>query len=447
MSDYPPQVSSLTPPVSPFPSQVSDLKSPVSPPRWFCCQLGARMHYAVPRLLHAAGGLERFYTDIYAGQRGWPRLLAALPGKCCPSGIRRLLGRKAVGMPEDRIQSYLWFGLAYYARLKRAKNPEALAQAHLWAGKTFGGKVVRSGFGNATAVYAFNTAALEILTAARRRGLFTVVEQTIVPRAIEETLLAEAQSRYPGWEPDRSQSPTVTALAQREREEWGQADLIICGSEFVRDGIQRCGGPVERCVVVPYGVDTHFVPRLREGSKGPLRVLTVGQVGLRKGAGSALEVAERLRGTAEFRWVGPVGLLDGARTEMSRHVELTGVVARGDIMKHYDWADVFFLPSICEGSATVTYEALACGLPVVTTPNAGSVVADGVDGFILPIYDVAAMAERLRQLHDDRPRLVQLSRAAALRAEEVSLAAYQQRFLRLLAPNAGQGGLRQKHED
>ena len=47
-------------------------------------------------------------------------------------------------------------------------------------------------------------------------------------------------------------------------------------------------------------------------------------------------------------------------------------------------ADVFVFPSLFEGSAVVTYEALAAGLPSVVTPSAGSVVRDGVEGFIVP---------------------------------------------------------------
>ena len=394
------------------------------------------MHYAVPRLLHNSGKLERFYTDIYA-RRGWPRLLAALPERWCPSGIRRLLSRAAPGVPQELVRSYPLFGLAYYVRRARAKGPEVLSTVHLWAGKSFGERVVRDGFGNAAAVYVFNTAAFEILSAARKRGLFTVMEQTIVPRAIEEALLADGRSRYPGWEPECLKSGAAEALAQREREEWDEADMIVCGSEFVRDGIRRCGGPVERCVVVPYGVDSNFALGTHERSGGLLRVLTVGHVGLRKGAGCALEVAKALRGIAEFRWVGLVTLLDKAQAEMARHIELTSAVVRDDIMKHYTWADVFFLPSICEGSATATYEALACGLPVVTTPNAGSTVRDGVDGFIVPVYDVPAMVERLRQLHDDRALLARLGQAAALRSVDLSLAAYQKRLLEALSRGCG----------
>ena len=57
-------------------------------------------------------------------------------------------------------------------------------------------------------------------------------------------------------------------------------------------------------------------------------------------------------------------------------------------------ADVFVFPSLFEGSAVVTYEALACGLPSIVTPNAGSVVRDGVDGFHVPAGDVGASPRR-----------------------------------------------------
>lgn len=408
--------------------------------KWVCCQLGARMHYAIPRLLHASGRLERLHTDIYGG--GWANAAKIMPPSFLPAGLRRLTARAVVEIPPQCIRSYPAFGLAYFLRRRHTKNPETMDQAHLWAGQVFGNKVVRDGFGDAGAVYAFNTASLEILSSARRQGLFSVMEQTIVPRFIEEKLLAEAQQRYPGWEPERSANQIAGRLAEREQAEWQQADLIVCGSEFVRDGIGLCGGPVERCVVVPYGVDSRFTPGTKDSKdcdlKRPLRVLMAGQVGLRKGAGDALAVAKALREIAKFRWVGSISLLEPARSELAGQIDLPGIVPRNEIARHYQWADVFFLPSICEGSATVTYEALASGLPVVTTPNAGSVVQHGVDGFIAPVHDVAAMADYLRRFHEDRNLLARFSRAAALRAGDISLVGYQDRFLHQVAKAADQ---------
>jgi glycosyltransferase involved in cell wall biosynthesis len=404
---------------------------PLSPERWVVCQLGARMHYAVPRMLSQAGKLECFYTDLYGGL-DWTGIFHRLPEKWRISGLRRLMGRVAAGLPNDKVYAQPMFGAWYYLRRRTARDTDHMSGIHLWAGRAFGNRVVKSGFGAAAAVYTFNTAAREILRAARGQGLFTVVEQTIVPRKVEDALLKQEHDRHPGWEPDKKFGFNAERTARREAEEWALADLIVCGSEFVRAGIAQCGGPVERCAVVPYGVDSHFAVARRDRSPGPLRVLTVGELGLRKGAPTCLEVAQALGSAAEFRWVGPTSLSAKAKAEVSQAVHLIGAVPRSDIRMHYEWADVFFLPSICEGSATVTYEALTCGLPVLTTPNAGSTVEDGITGFIAPVGNVQTMVERLRRLHEDRALLKRMSTAAAEHSCDLSFAAYQHRLLGLL---------------
>ena len=140
----------------------------------------------------------------------------------------------------------------------------------------------------------------------------------------------------------------------------------------------------------------------REERNGPLRVLTVGTVGLRKGAPYVLEAARQLQGQAIFRMVGPSALSSYGERQLQHAVELVGAVPRSIVAEHYAWADVFLLPSVCEGSATATYEALASGLPVICTPNTGSVVEDGAQGFVVPVRDVAAIVARIAQLSADR---------------------------------------------
>jgi glycosyltransferase involved in cell wall biosynthesis len=100
--------------------------------------------------------------------------------------------------------------------------------------------------------------------------------------------------------------------------------------------------------------------------------------------------------------------------------------------EHYAWADVFLLPSICEGSATGCYEALAAGLPVITTENAGSVVRDGIEGFIVPIRNASAIVERLESLQRHREVLESMSRAALERAREFTVERYGERLLAAL---------------
>jgi glycosyltransferase involved in cell wall biosynthesis len=125
-------------------------------------------------------------------------------------------------------------------------------------------------------------------------------------------------------------------------------------------------------------------------------------------------------------------LLPQAAERMRAHVELTGSVPRSEVHAHFAWADVFLLPSICEGSATVTYEALAHGLPVICTKNTGSVVRDGIDGFIVPEADAPAIVERLELLLSDRGRIEQMSTHARSSSRDFTVKAYGKRLLKAL---------------
>jgi glycosyltransferase involved in cell wall biosynthesis len=420
----------------PLPGPPSIAEEVLMMPCVLVAQLGARMHYAVPRILHEAGALDRFFTDICA-TGAWARTLGALPAGIVPRGLRRLAMRRPVAIPHDRITAFTAFGLGYARRRTRARTVTEETWNHLRAGREFCERILAIGFGKATMVYAFNSAALELLVEARRAGLTTVLEQTIAPAELVDTLLLEQLRRFPDWGAPLADRDAAEMFYARERAEWAAADLIVCGSEFVRESISRCGGPADRCVVVPYGVDHRFSLPPREPRQGPLHVLTIGEVGLRKGSPYVLEAARRLVGSATFRMVGPCSLpariIDGAPSNL----EILGPVPRGDIMRHYAWADVFLLPSICEGSATVVYEALTAGLPVICTPNTGSVVRDGVEGFIVSAGDPDGIVHALDKLARDPALRRTMAERAGARSREFDLASYGRRLLSALCQAAG----------
>ncbi|WP_225771451.1 glycosyltransferase family 4 protein [Inquilinus sp. Marseille-Q2685] len=395
-------------------------------------QLGARMHYAVPRILHRAGMLTHFYTDICA-TKGWPRLLGRLPRSVLNNGLRRLAGRVPADIPADRMTCFNGIGLLYTLHRMRARSPSEETAAMLATARAFSRRVVRRGFGDADGFYGIAGECLEQMQAARAAGLWTAVEQIIAPRGIVERLIQEEAARFPDWERPGPPDRHAEAFGAREKAEWEAADLIVCPSEFVRQTVIESGGPAGRCVLVPYGVDARFQLPERRRIGGPLRVLTIGAVGLRKGSPYVAEAARQLAGHAVFRMVGPCNLPEQARSRLGDLVEITGPVPRAEILDHYAWADVFLLPSICEGSATVIYEAMAAGLPVITTANSGSVVRDGLDGFVVPIRDAAAIAEALAFLHGHRGRLADMSRQAQARARDFDLAGYGRRLRQALA--------------
>lgn len=381
----------------------------------------------MPRALHFAGMLERFFTDA-AGTGALARALATVPEKLRPLGLKRLLARGPGDLPRERITAFERFGWEYVWRRSRARSGSEMTHVHLWAGRKFCRLVLKAGLGETGVVYTFNSAGLEVMECVRGSGVFTLMDQTSAPVRIEDHLAETEMALNPGWEDATSSGDARSEFAAREQAEWEQADLIICGSDFVRRGIQECGGPVECCAVVPYGVDplTSGPDSKKRGDR--LRVLICGSVRLQKGAPYALAAARALQGVAEFRWCGGVGVLPAAARRLSKYVELRGAVPRSQIVEHYAWADVFLLPSICEGSAGVCYEALAAGLPVITTPNAGSVVRDGMDGFIVRIRDAEAIAEKLESLARNGDLLEWMSSNARERAREFTVEKYGERL-------------------
>jgi glycosyltransferase involved in cell wall biosynthesis len=393
-------------------------------------QLGARMHYAVPAILARSGKLERLCTDICAPRL--PEPLRTMAARFGPEPLRRWLGRVPADIAEARIVSFPAMGFEYYRRRRFASAPGSETAAHLWAGRELCHRVIASGLGDASGVYTYNSAGLELLQYARAMGKLAVMEQTIASGFVQDKLFKEEEKIHGSWTLSHEADPLRAELNQRERSEWEAASLILCGSEFVRDSIGASGGPVQRCRVVPYGINGHpSLPR-RERRHHPLRIFTAGEVGLRKGSPYVLFVAQMLKGRAEFRMAGALNVTPFAEKLLRRHVTLLGAVPRSEMYRHFAWADLFLLPTLCEGSATVCYEALAHGLPVITTPNAGSVVRDGREGFIVPIRNAAAIADRIECLAEDGALWTKMSTNALARAAEYTLEKYGVRLLSAL---------------
>jgi glycosyltransferase involved in cell wall biosynthesis len=140
---------------------------------------------------------------------------------------------------------------------------------------------------------------------------------------------------------------------------------------------------------------------------------------------------------AVLRVVGKVTCRGSAlRFSCPSNVEILGPLTRPQVARQLQWADLFCLPSICEGSATATYEALAAGLPVITTPNAGAIVRDGVEGFVIPVRSPEAIAQALRRFLGDRGLLRTMSAAARQRSAFGSLEAYGDRLVEILRESA-----------
>ena len=115
-------------------------------------QLGARRHYAIPRILYQGGILERFYTDICA-VKGLPKYLRFIPERLQTKSIARLTGRVPQGLPPSMIATFSSFGLEYAQRIRKANSSSDLTQTFLWAGKNFGKLILKQGLKRFWSIY------------------------------------------------------------------------------------------------------------------------------------------------------------------------------------------------------------------------------------------------------------------------------------------------------
>ena len=345
----------------------------------------------------AGGGIG---TTAYHAVRGLHRqgmLQRLLCGSFRPTEIPRQKIR-ALGLPSRALRKlatydrsgWLWY---LHSRLFDAWASRLLEPADLF--------------------HVWGNHGLRSLRRAKEMGMVTVVERASSHPLYQARLLEEEYAHW-GLHVSTPQAALPRALAEME-----VADHVLIPSDFVRQSFLEHGFPEGKLLQVPFGTDTDRFRPAHGLSSHPFRVLFVGQVGIRKGVPYLLEAWQRLGWRDAKLWI--VGRPAAEfRSTLARYRDLAGLYLKGymtDPVATYRQADVFAFPTIEEGSALVTYEALACGLPVVTTPNAGSVVRDGVEGLIVPIRDVEALAAALERLRADERLRQEMGKAARVRAE------------------------------
>jgi glycosyltransferase involved in cell wall biosynthesis len=182
-----------------------------------------------------------------------------------------------------------------------------------------------------------------------------------------------------------------------------------------------------KAVVIPYGVSVSY-PNAPAPKRG--RVLFAGTASLRKGIAYLAHAAELLADCAPEVEIFVAGYASKElrnRPESSR-LRFLGHLSRDQMNSEFLRADVFVFPTLAEGSATVIYEALAAGVPVVTTAAAGSIMTDGNEGFIIPERDAKAIALAVTSIVADRSLRDRMSRAAYHASQRYGLQAWSDRL-------------------
>jgi glycosyltransferase involved in cell wall biosynthesis len=240
-------------------------------------------------------------------------------------------------------------------------------------------------------VHGFEGTSLHFLEAGRRLGARTILDAPSAHELFSELALRSGAS-----------SKLVLQTTKRVRRERAAADFILAPSDFVVDRLMDIGVEASRIIKIPYGA--HLPPPHTERPRGTFTALFVGQVSARKGIDDLLGAWARFdRRPSQLVVVGAIAADSEASVRAAPpNVKFLGFLSGPDLSRAYAHADIFVFPSRAEGSARVVYEAMAAGLPVLTTRQAGSVVTDGVDGIVIEAGDRRALLLGLERLFDNQ---------------------------------------------
>jgi glycosyltransferase involved in cell wall biosynthesis len=252
---------------------------------------------------------------------------------------------------------------------------------------------------------------LEGLRVAKRRSIPSLIEIPTWHRDRGKTVRREPlakrahASRFAQWKED--------LLLDRERfiEEYDLADLIVVLSDKAAETFRVQGFSDDKLFYLPRGVD---VQRFRPGVRpAKFRVVFSGALIERKGIHHLLEAWHRLELKDAELW-----LVGSVHNEARQHLKefwrdnITVVGFAKEPEKYLSQSTIHVFPSQCEGSAKVTYEAAACGLPQITTREAGDVVRDGIEGIVIQPGDIDALAAAILRMYQN-PDLVERMGVAA----------------------------------
>jgi len=262
------------------------------------------------------------------------------------------------------------------------------------------------------------------LRKAKKNGAIIIVDERGAHPTHRKKLLQEEHLRF------GHSIVTEEFFENIRNHEYELADFIFVPSYYASKTFVEMGIDENKLFAIPYGVDTNTFVQIPKADK-VFRVLYVGRISLGKGVHYLLQAWDQLK--LKNSQLVLIGMVE----ETFRHIfkKFSGIfehlpsVPHKELYEFYSNSSVFVLPSLSEGFGLVTYEAMACGLPVILTKNCGAVVRDEKDGFVIPIRDVDALKEKIFLFYESENLRKQMGNSAKTYVKNYTWERYGERVI------------------
>ncbi|SFV32717.1 Glycosyl transferases group 1 [Hyphomicrobium facile] len=368
------------------------------------------------RALAEHGLLEAFVTTLSFQLDGaLSSLLSRMPTERA-TRIAQQLGRRAIDqVPAHLLRCYPMWEILRSAVMMSGAGP--VLEDMVWdrMSHSFDALVAHRYVPQTKSIHAFEYTALASFQRAKKEGVSRVLHLPSLDSKQFDEVQQREKSEWPELvgKHDSYFNGKFERRYERRRQEIALAEVMIANSSLTARSHIRAGADASRMFVVPLAAPAP-IAEVRADPKyraRPLEVIWAGQFSLGKGAHYLLRAWQLLNAgpAARLNVYGRFGLPARLRAMEREDIFFHGSVTQPELFKAYEAGDVLVFPTLSDGFGMVVAEAMARGLPVIISDQAGAadlVTAD--NGLIIPAADPQALADSLRWCLDNRDRLFQM---------------------------------------
>lgn len=350
------------------------------------------------------GHLRELWTCIAACDGNLWDKLSVLPGmgeirrRSYPAELHSFLHLKPF-----REMARLGLNRTGWRNLTEASSVFSVDEVYQSLDRTVAQRIRKSPEKEQGVIYAYDDGALHSFEKAKERGWTTVFDLPIAYWETMEELLRGEAERYPEWAPTLLGDKIPLKKKERKTRELELADYFVCPSLFVARSLPEKWKDSDKVSVIPFGSPNGIAPDEipEKKSSTPFRLLFVGGMSQRKGLADLFEAIKLLNSDKiELNILGDPMM--GLPFYKNQGVNFKHHSTRDhqSVLNLMNTCDALVLPSIVEGRALVQQEAMAQGLPLIVTANAGAedLIEEGITGHLVPIRNPQAIATAIDSL-------------------------------------------------
>lgn len=386
---------------------------------------GSPFAFQAALALHEQRWLAQFHTCLFNPLRSGHRYFPALVGG--PLSLHQ--SREFLRLASTLLPFPRWNG----------RRNAAVDSVGSWCDRQASRQIA----GDLTGVYAYEDFAAHSFEQSRSIGAAAIYDLPICFHTTARALTSLEAERDPALKAFLQSLNEPEPKILRKEREIALATHIICASSFTRDSIPtpvRNSAPVS---VIPYGVDPSPVAKrwTRSDNAGRLNLIFVGSIGPRKGVHVLFEALDKVARSAykltlAGRWV--PGFEQYLKFRFSVNYEYVGQIRHEALPELYSRHHVLVFPSLAEGFGLVLLEAMASGIPVITTERtAGPDLLPNGGGYLVRAGDVVSLVACLDHILSRRHEIADMAQRARQVASFYSWQRYRSELVKALSGSSG----------